>query len=99
MPGERVGQLAGMVLAQLPDSPPVAPPGSEQITLVIGYLRWLALAGMVACFVGGLIMFTGGRVFDHERFGRIGAYLMMAAVGGALLYAVFFPLLVNFAGV
>jgi hypothetical protein len=90
--------LAAAVLAQLPDSPPVAPPGSEQITQVIGYLRWLALAGIVACFISGLIMFTGGRVFDHERFGRIGTYLMMAAVGGAFLYAVFLPLLTNFTG-
>jgi hypothetical protein len=90
--------LAATVVAQLPDSPPVAPPGSEQITLVIGYLRWLALAGIVACFISGLIMFTGGRVFDHERFGRAGTYLMMAAVGGAFLYAVFFPLLSNFTG-
>jgi hypothetical protein len=95
----RLAQLTAVVVAQLPDSPPVAPPGSEQITMVIGYLRWLALAGIVACFVSGLVMFTGGRVFDHERFGRVGTYLMMAAVGGAFLYAVFFPLLSNFAGV
>ena len=54
----RVIRLAALVVAQLPDSPPVAPPGSEQITLVIGYLRWLALAGIVACFVSGLVMFT-----------------------------------------
>jgi hypothetical protein len=92
-------QLVATTLAQLPDSPPVAPPGSEQITTVIGYLRWLALAGIVACFVSGLIVFTGGRVFDHERFGRIGTYLMMAAVGGAFLYAIFLPLLSKFAGV
>jgi hypothetical protein len=91
--------VTALTVAQLPDSPPVAPPGAEQITLVIGYLRWLALAGIVACFVSGLVMFTGGRVFDHERFGRIGTYLMMAAVGGAFLYAVFLPVLSGFAGV
>jgi hypothetical protein len=85
--------LISTVAAQLPDSPPVAPPGSERITQVIGYLRWIALASIAGCFVSGLIMFTGGRIFDHYRSGRVGTYMMMAAVGAAFLYAVFMPVL------
>lgn len=72
----------------LPDPGPVAPPGAEQITEVISYLRWGAGGAIVAAFLGGLILFTGGRMADNHRFGRMGTLTMIAAVGGAFLYAV-----------
>ena len=81
----------------LPDPAPVAPPGAEQITEVIGYLRWGAGAAIIAGFLAGLILFAGGRVADHHRFGRMGTITMIASVGAAFLYAVGWQILSAFA--
>lgn len=81
----------------LPDPRPVAPPGADQITEVISYLRWGAGAAIVAAFLGGLILFSGGRMADNHRFGRMGTLTMIAAIGAAFLYAVGWQVLNTFA--
>lgn len=82
----------------LPNPAPVAPPGAEKITTLIGYLRWGAGAAIVAGFLAGLILFAGGRILDHDRFGRIGATMLVVAVGAAFLYGIGYSVLSAFAG-
>jgi hypothetical protein len=81
--------------------PPVttqAPPGSEKILSIVGFVKWIAGAGIIACFLGGIVAFTAGRMFDHHRTGRIGLIFMMAAGAGAMLFAVGPQLLNTLAG-
>jgi hypothetical protein len=81
--------------------PPVttqAPPGSEKILSIVGFVKWIAGAGIIACFLGGIVAFTAGRMFDHHRTGRMGLIFMMAAGVGAMLFAVGPQLLNTLAG-
>jgi hypothetical protein len=95
----QVLDLAGAVVAQLPDNPnPQAPPGAEKVTMILGYVKWGAGAAIVAGFFAGLILFAGGRIADHHRFGRMGTITMFASVGSAFLYAIGYSMLSTFAG-
>ena len=64
------------------------PPGSKKILSVVGFVKWVAGAAIIACFLGGIVAFTAGRMFDHHRTGRVGLIFMMAAGVGAVLFAV-----------
>ena len=75
-----------------------APPGSEKILSIVGFVKWIAGAGIIACFLGGIVAFTAGRMFDHHRTGRMGLIFMMAAGVGAMLFAVGPQLLNTLAG-
>jgi MFS family permease len=82
---DRVAVLAG---PPIPTIPKVTPPGSEKILDIVGFVQWVAGAGIIACFLGGIVAFTAGRMFDHHRTGRMGLIFIMAAGVGALLFAV-----------
>jgi hypothetical protein len=32
-----------------------APPGSEKILSIVGFVKWIAGAGIIACFLGGIV--------------------------------------------
>ena len=77
------------VLAQgIPSITSQEPPGAQKILDIVGYVRWIAGAGIIACFLAGIVAFTGGRMFDHHRTGRMGLIFLMAAAVGAILFAV-----------
>ncbi|MDN5751625.1 MAG: hypothetical protein L0I24_19790 [Pseudonocardia sp.] len=98
MSAVQITETAVAVLTGLPDLPGAeAPPGSELITQVIGYIRWLAGAAIIVGFLAGLALFAGGRIADHHRFGRMGTITMMASMGSAFLYAIGYSLLTTFA--
>ena len=82
----------------IPDVPNVIPPGSDKILAVVGFVKWAAGAAIIACFLGGIVAFTAGRMFDHHRTGRIGMIFMVAAGMGAVLFAVGPELLNSLAG-
>lgn len=84
--------------AQVPNPGPTAPPGSEKLTQILGYLKWLALGACAVGFLGGVIAFTAGRVVDNRRAGNSGALMMIAAVGGAILFGIGPAILNGFAG-
>lgn len=86
------------IAAALPNPNPEAPPGSEKILQVVGIVKWVAGVALVVGFFSGVAVFAGGRVVDHHRIGRVGTMMMMASVGGAILYAVGYTLLSSFAG-
>lgn len=93
-----LAQLAGTVFSQLPPNPaPVAPPGAEKITEILGYVKWGAGIALIIAFFGGLAIFTGGRLVDHHHIGRIGTVTMIAALFGGILYAMGYTLLASFA--
>lgn len=88
-------------LAQFPPNPaPAPPPGgaADKITQVVGMIKWGAGLALIAGFFGGVAVFTGGRLVDHHRIGRVGTMMMMSSVAGAILYAVGYALLTAFAG-
>lgn len=98
MLGSQLLQALGGLIAQLPPQPaPIPPPGSDRIIDVLGYLRWGAGAAIVAGFLAGLILFAGGRIADHHRFGRMGTITMLASIGAAFLYGVGYAVLTAFA--
>lgn len=92
------GHLLTGLPVQVPNPGPVAPPGSEKLTQILSYLKWGALAACAAAFLGGVIAFTAGRVIDNRHYGRTGAMMMIASVGGAMLFGVGPALLNGFAG-
>ena len=91
-------QLLAALPAQVPNPGPVAPPGSEKLTQILSYLKWIALGACAVAFMGGIIAFTAGRVVDNRRYGNTGALMMLAAVGGAILFGVGPTVLNSFAG-
>lgn len=94
----QVIETAATVVAGLPPLPGAeAPPGSELINQVVGYIRWVAGIAILLGFFAGLALFAGGRIADHHRFGRMGTITMMAAMGSAFLYAIGYSLLTAFA--
>lgn len=82
----------------VPNPAPAAPPGSEKLTQILGYLKWMALGACAVAFMGGLIAFTAGRVIDNRRYGNTGSLMMLAAVGGALLFGIGPAVLGSFSG-
>lgn len=89
----------GPMLAQLPPDPgPVAPPGADKITDVVSYVKWGAGLALLAGFFGGIAVFTGGRLVDHHRIGRVGTIMMMSSLAGAILYGIGYTVLSQFAG-
>lgn len=72
----------------IPTIPDAQVPGFAKILTVLGFMKSLVGASLIACFLGGLIAFTVGRVIDHHRTGRVGLIFIMASLGGALLYAI-----------
>lgn len=93
-----ITETAVAFVAGLPDLPGAEPPpGSELITQVIGYVRWIAGAAIIVGFLAGLALFAGGRIADHHRFGKMGTITMMASMGSAFLYAIGYSLLSTFA--
>lgn len=94
----QVIETAAAVVAGLPPLPGAeAPPGSELINQVVGYIRWIAGIAILVGFFAGLALFAGGRIADHHRFGRMGTITMMASMGSAFLYAIGYSLLTAFA--
>ena len=51
-------QLLAALPAQVPNPGPVAPPGSETLTQILSYLKWIALGACAVAFMGGIIAFT-----------------------------------------
>lgn len=82
---------------QIPNPSPTAPPGSEKILEIIGYIKWGAGLALVAGFFAGVLVFAGGRWVDHHRAGRIGTVMILASLAGALLYGVGWTMLSSFA--
>jgi hypothetical protein len=82
----------------IPTVPSDPPPGANKILSVVGFVKWAAGAAIIACFLGGIVAFTAGRMFDHHRTGRVGLIFMMAAGVGAVLFAVGPELLNTLAG-
>jgi hypothetical protein len=93
-----VHALAALPTQQVPNPAPAAPPGSEKLNQILSYLKWLALAACAVGFLGGVIAFTAGRVVDNRRAGNSGALMMIAAVGGAILFGIGPAILNGFAG-
>lgn len=82
---------------QIPNPPPVAPPGAEKITQVVGFIKWGAGLALMAGFFGGLVAYAGGRLVDHHRYGRVGSTMMIASLFGALLYGIGYTMITSFA--
>ena len=72
----------------IPDDHRGRPPARRRSSAIVGFVKWIAGAGIIACFLGGIVAFTAGRMFDHHRTGRMGLIFMMAAGVGAMLFAV-----------
>jgi hypothetical protein len=88
----------GVPAQGLPNPAPVAPPGAEKITQVVGYIKWAAGLALLAGFFGGLVTFAGGRLVDHHRYGRMGSTMMIASIFGGLLYGIGYTMISSFAG-
>ncbi|HTK63020.1 MAG TPA: hypothetical protein VL595_11610 [Pseudonocardia sp.] len=82
----------------LPNPAPVAPPGAEKITQVVGYIKWGAGLALLAGFFAGVLVFAGGRWVDHHRAGRVGSTMIISSLFGGLLYGIGYTMISSFAG-
>lgn len=74
--------------AQVPDPAPVAPPGADRITTVLGWAKWVALA---ACALGGIVgagMAWAGQSRGMAGQEEQGKKMVIAALAGALVIGV-----------
>jgi ABC-type Fe3+ transport system permease subunit len=98
MSGHLIVDLLVVVPSQIPNPGPVAPPGSEKILQIVGWMKWVALASIVGLFFGGIVVSTVGRVGDHHGSGRTGARLIVASLALAFLSAIGYGVITTLAG-
>ena len=91
-------ELLAAALVQIPNPSPVAPPGSDKILQIVGWVKWIALASIVGLFFGGIVVSTVGRVGDHHGSGRTGARLIVASLALAFLSAIGYGVITTLAG-
>ena len=65
------------VLAQIPNPPPVQPPGAEKVLEAVGNVKWGAGIALMVGFFIGLLVWAGGRWVDHHRAGKVGVVMML----------------------
>jgi len=83
--GVALSYLPGDLLAQVPNPPPVQPPGTGGLTALLGWGKWLALAVCIlGLFAAGALMAIQSRRGEGgEHVGKIG----MALVGVIVISA------------
>ena len=73
---------AHLTVLALPDPIPVQPPGTDGLTAIMGWAKWIALAvcilGLIAA--GAMMAINSRRGEGSEHVGRIGS-----ALGGVIL--------------
>ncbi len=74
--------LATEVLAGVPDPAPQQPPGTEAVTDLMGWFKWVALAVCMAGLIaaGALMAIQSRRGEGGEHVGKIGM-----ALGGVII--------------
>ncbi|RZT75477.1 hypothetical protein EV383_6217 [Pseudonocardia sediminis] len=82
----------------IPNPGAEAPPGSEAIGRVVGYMRWVAGISVLGLFFGGIVAATAGRLWDHHGSGRLGARMIVGSLALALLFGLGYTLVSQFAG-
>lgn len=77
-----VGEFAANTPVAIPDSPPIQPPGTEGVTTILGWLKWVALAICVIGLIvaGALMAIQSRRGEGGEHAGKIGM-----ALGGVIV--------------
>ena len=76
----------------------VAPPGSDKLVQVVGYINWGAILALLTEFFSGVLVLSGGRWVDHHRAGRVGSTMIIASVCGGLLYGLGYTMITGLAG-
>lgn len=62
LPGGLISVVGPLVLAEVPNPPPLAPPGlGEFVTQVLGYSKWIIVALAVVCVMVCAAMIIAGR--------------------------------------
>ncbi|OLM09066.1 MULTISPECIES: hypothetical protein [unclassified Pseudonocardia] len=81
----------------IPNPDPAAPPGSQAITNVVSYVRWIAGICILGLFFGGIVAATAGRLWDHHGSGRLGARMIVGSLALAVLFGLGYTLVSQFA--
>jgi hypothetical protein len=74
--------------AALPNPNPTAPPGSEVVTTLLGWVMWLMLTACVAGFITGAGMTAVGNLSERPHVAVRGKSSMLWSVAGAVLIAI-----------
>lgn len=82
----------------IPDPTPVAPPGANSITELVGNAKWGAGISLLLGILIGVIVWVGGRWIDHHRAGRIGLAMILISLAGAIVYGIAYQVIQHFAG-
>ena len=88
---EVLGTAQALVPMDIPKpGNPTQPPGFEKITDILGWIKWLCLAGLVAAlmFAGAKIAFGSRHGDGEEHAGRVGKVLIgtiIVTAAGALI--------------
>ena len=96
---DALNQISIAISASVPNPAPQAPPGvSDQMSDIVGYVKWgVLLVIIVAAFVGvGSV--AGGRVFAHHGASRVGVSILVSSIIAAVLYVGIYAFLTSITG-
>lgn len=95
-----VEQVMAVVTQLPPDPQPAPPPGTvgNLANDILGWLKWAAGVAIIGCFFGGVAVFTAGRLFGNSRTGGAGTVMMVAAIGGVVVFSIGYGVLSALAG-
>jgi hypothetical protein len=84
----------------VPNPPASPPPGTaaKDVAALIGFVKWGALAAIVAAALAGAGAIGASKIFQHHSSRNVGVGLVLSAIGGAVLYASVYAVIVAFTG-
>jgi hypothetical protein len=84
----------------VPNPPASPPPGTaaNDVAALIGFVKYGALAAIVATALAGGGALAVSKLFQHHSSRNVGVGLVLSAIGGAVLYASVYAVIVAFTG-
>jgi hypothetical protein len=84
----------------VPNPPASPPPGTaaQDVADLIGFVKWGALAAIIVTALAGAGAVAASKVFQHHSARNVGIGLVLASIGGAVLYASVYAIVTAFTG-
>jgi hypothetical protein len=92
-------QSVAVLATVVPNPDPKAPPGvSEQMSAVLGYVKWGVLVVIIVAAFVGVGAIAGGRVFSHNGASKVGVSMLVSSVIASVLYVGIYSFVTSITG-